>query len=259
MANLMWIDVETTGLGPNCAVIEVALVPYIDGEIKPHFKSYIRPHEGAKLEPKAFEINKIDINSIWEFPSAEEIIKEIIEFVDSYQCVFSLSGHNVAFDAENLYKLFCRNGEYGAYINRFRPGGVCTLSLCKRVFKGKRNSPNKFGLSSLCKFFDIELLNAHSALCDVLATIKVYEKILPYLSIVQIEKIKNLDYQSMKRKYMDDGRYVQRNPDGTTYFSAEAMTNDVIRNFIFSELNFLHENSGHLNVLETFAALTIGE
>lgn len=243
MANLLWIDVETSGLGDNAAVIEVALVPYIDGEIKPHYQSYIRPHAGCTMDAKAFEINKIDPTKVMEFPDAKTVIKEILDFVDSHECIFSLSGHNIQFDSKKFFNLFCRNAEYGSYLNRFRPGGICTMAIAKEVFKGKRNKPTGFSLEKLCEFFKIELVNSHSALPDIEATIKLYECLLPKVPTIQNEKIAQLDYQSMRIKFMDL-KYVQQNPEGDVFLTRECLLNDVIRRFVFTELDALYEQTG---------------
>lgn len=241
MANLLFIDLETTGLSNNSAVIEIAAIAYIDGERKHHFQSYIRPHDGATLDPEAFKINKIDIKKIWEFPGAKTVIQDFLGYVDSFECIFSIAGHNVQFDCSRLFKLFCRNGEYGSYINRFKPSNTCTFKLSKEVFKGKKNKPNGFSLAELCKYYKIELENAHSALPDIQATIDVYEHLLPSISITQAEQVKFSNYQEMRRRYMDM-RYVQINPEGDVFLTREALNNDVIRRFIFTELDSIFES-----------------
>lgn len=245
MSNLLWIDVETTGLGHNAAVIEVALIPYIDGEMMPYYRSYVRPHEKATMSPKAFEVTGIDPKDIYNFPEAKDVIDEMLEFIDSHQCIFSLSGHNVRFDKDKLYNLFCRNGHHSSYLNRFRPGGICTLEMARKVFKGKRKKPDGFSLDSLCDFFSIEIEKSHSALPDIIATIEVYEQLISRLSSKQVEEVKNLNFQDMKRKYMDDIRYLQRNPDGDIYIPAETMKNDIIRRFVFTQLDHIFENTGY--------------
>lgn len=240
MANLLFLDLETTGLSDKAAVIEIAAIAYIDGERKQHFQSYIRPHEGATLDPKAFEVNKIDVNKIWEFPDAKDVIRDFLDYIDSFECIFSIAGHNVKFDRSKFFTFMCRNGEYGSYLNRFKPGNTCTLSLAKEVFKNKRKKPDGFSLSKLCEFFEIKLDNAHSALPDIQATIDLYERLLPDISNVQAEEIKSFKYQDMRRKYMDM-KYVQINPDGDVFLTREAMTNDFIRRFIFTELDSIYE------------------
>ena len=127
--NILWIDVETTGLGSNAAVIEIAAIPMIDGEIKPHFHSMIRPHDGATLDAKAFEVTKIDINEIWTYPDAKEVLNDFIKWIDSHETVFNLGGHNIKFDRDHLFKLFCRNAEYGSFITRFNHNDVDTLRI----------------------------------------------------------------------------------------------------------------------------------
>jgi DNA polymerase III epsilon subunit-like protein len=249
MANLLFIDVESSGLGSNAALLEIALIPYIDGEIKPHFQSYIKPHEGATLDPKAFEVNRINVNDIWSFPDANEVIKRILEFIDSHQCVFALSAHNLPFDRKMLNTFFNRHGHYTSFYNRFKPGGVDTLAMAKKVFKGKRKKPDGFSLEKLCKFYEIELVNSHSALPDIQATIEVYEKLLSNLTVIQTQSTPILPYQEMKRKYID-ARYVQFNPDGDIWLSAEATQNETIRRFIFTHIDELYGDVGYEKVLE---------
>lgn len=244
MSNLLFIDIESSGLGSNAAVLEIALIPYIDGERKVPFQSYVRPHNGATLDPKAFEVNKININDIWSFPDAETVIQNMLNFIDSHECVFSLSGHNISFDRKKLFEFMCRNAHYSSFLNRFRPGDCCTFRIAKSVFKGKRNKPDGFSLGKLCEFFDIELINSHSALPDIQATIDLYEKLLPLMAKEQEKEITSLSYVDMKRKYMDM-KYVQINPDGDFFVTADATKNPTIIRFILNELYNLYGADGY--------------
>ena len=247
MSNLLFIDVETSGLGDNAAVLEIAIIPYINGERMPHFQSYIRPHDGATLDPKAFEVNKININDIWGFPDAEAVINDMLSFIDSHECVFSLAAHNLPFDGKKLFRFMCRHQHYASYLNRFRPGGLDTLKIAKDCFKNKRNKPEGFSLSKLCKFFEIELINSHSALPDIQATIDLYEKLLPLISVTQTKEVGSLSYQDMKRKYMDS-KYVQINPEGDFFVTSDATKNPTIIRFILNELYNLYGVDGYEKV-----------
>ena len=235
MSSQLWIDLETSGLGDNAAVLEIACIVIIDGEQKHHFQSYVRPHKGATLDEKAFEVNKININDIWEFPDAETVIRDLLDYIDSFQRSFTLSGHNVGFDTKKLFRFFCRNGHYGNYLTRFRPGGVDTFILAKKVFKNSRNKPEGFSLQKLCKYFEIELLNGHSALPDITATILLYNTLSSKYPNVEIAKIEALPYLQKKRKYMDM-KYVQLNPEGDIFITKEATSNPAIMEFILIEL-----------------------
>lgn len=241
MANLLFIDIETTGLSSNASVIEIAAIAYINGEAQKPFQSYIAPHKGATLDPEAFKVNKIDIRKVWEFPDAKIVIENLLQYIDSFECSFSLAGHNVQFDAKGLYRLFCLNGEYGNYHARIRPGNTCTFNIAKEVFKTAGKKPSGFSLKKLCDHFEIKLDNAHSALPDIQATIELYEKLLPLIPNLPDQEIKVGSYQEMKRKYMQP-KYVQINPEGDIWLSKDATQNNIIRRFIFTELDDLYEN-----------------
>lgn len=237
MANYLFIDLETTGLGLNAAVIEIACIPYIDGERGPHFHSMVRPHEGATLDAKAFEITGIDIKEIWDYPEAKDVLNELIKWIDTNETVFNLAGHNVKFDRNHFFRLFCRNGEYGSFITRFNHNDLCTLSLSRSLFKGKRNKPVDFKLESLCRYFEIEIGLSHRALRDIENTIEVFAQLQKLKQKEIVVEKDNLSYHEKMRKYMDI-KYIQMNPEGDIFITKEALTNNNATKFI---LNFLWE------------------
>jgi DNA polymerase III epsilon subunit-like protein len=241
MSNLLFIDVETSGLGDNAAVIEIAAIAYIDGERKHHFQSYVKPHLGCTMDAKAFEINGINPKQLDSFPLAKDVISSLLEYIDSFGCVFAVSGHNVSFDIKKIRNLFFRNMHYGSYITRFKPDGVCTFVMAKECFKGKRNKPEGNSLKKLCDYFNIVLENEHSALPDIDATIKVYEELLKIHKKKEVKKTDVLKYQEMRRKYMDS-KFVQFYEDDGIYISKEALSDDIVRRFIFTEIDYIYEN-----------------
>lgn len=235
--NILWIDLETSGLGSNAAVIELAAIPMIDGEIKPHFHSMIRPHEGATIDLKAFEITKIDIKEIWDYPKAKDVLNEFITWIDSHETIFNLGGHNISFDRNHLFKLFCRNAEYGSFITRFNHNDVDTLRISRDIFKGKKNKPVDFKLESLCRYFGAEDRIYHRALGDIQNTIEVFKELEKLKSKQIIVKDEKLNYQEKMRKYMDM-KYIQMNPEGDVFITKEALLDENATKFI---LNFLWE------------------
>jgi DNA polymerase III epsilon subunit-like protein len=232
--NVLWIDVETTGLGSNAAVIEIAAIPMIDGEIKSHFHSMIRPHDKATLDAKAFEVTKIDINEIWSYPEARDVLNEFIKWIDSHETVFNLGGHNIKFDRDHLFKLFCRNAEYGSFITRFNHNDIDTLRICREVFKGKKNKPVDFKLESVCRYFGTEDGVYHRALGDIQNTIEIYKE-LEKLKEKQIPVKHDLTYRQKMEKYMDM-KYVQMNPEGDVFITKEALVDQDATKFILSFL-----------------------
>lgn len=237
MANYLFIDVETTGLGSNAAMIEIACIPYVDGEELPHFHSMIRPHDGATLDPKAFEVTKIDVNEIWSYPEAKDVLNDLIKWIDTHETIFHLAGHNVKFDRNFLFRFFCRNDEYGSFITRFNNNDICTLSLSRLLFKGKRNKPVDFKLESLCRYFEISIDVSHRALEDIQNTIKVFIELEKLTVKKEEQQNPELSYLEKRRKYLDM-KYIQMNPEGDVFITKDALKDKQVTKFI---LNFLYE------------------
>lgn len=234
MANYLFIDCETTGLGKNAAVIELACIPIVDGEEMPHFHSMIRPHQGATLDPKAFEITKIDINEIWTYPDAKGVLNEFFKWIKSFDTKFSLAGHNISFDRRMLHSLCCRNAEYGNFITSFRDRDLDTLKLAREVYKNKKDKPSSFALDELCSYFSIKNEVSHRALSDIQATIKVFHELDKLITKIK-DPQKELSYEESVRKYMDI-KYIQKNPEGDVFITREAMGDPIAMRFILNEL-----------------------
>ena len=241
MASKLFLDLETTALGDNAAVIEIAAIPVVNGEKLPAFHSMIRPHQGATLDPKAFEITGIDIKEIWNYPDPKDVLNDFIKWIDSHETIFSLSGHNITFDRNKLFRLFCRHGHYSSFITRFNNNNTCTLQISRSVFKGKRNKPISFKLEDLCKHFEIEVDVSHRAMADIENTYKLYLE-LEKLIEKQESKEDNLSYVQKREKYLDI-KYIQMNPEGDIFITTDATKNRNAMKFI---LNHLWEMYGEI-------------
>lgn len=243
MANYLFIDVESTGLSQNAAVIEIAAIPFVNGEIKPHFHSMIRPHDGATLEAKAFEITGINVNEIWDYPQAKDVLDEFIKWIDTHETIFNLAGWNVGFDRRMLFRLFNRNAQYGSFITRFNNNDLDSLSECREIFKGKRNKPSDFKLSTVCEYFKIETGVSHRALQDIQNTIAVFME-LQKLKINPIIQARDdsRPYHEKMVKYMDM-KYIQMNPEGDCFITKEAMADENAMRFILGFLWDKHVTS----------------
>lgn len=235
--SLLFIDLETTGFSKNAAVIEIACIPVINGIKQNHFHSYVRPHVNATIDPKALEVNKIDKNLFHTFPEASTVLDNLVNFVDSFECPFTISGHNSSFDRDKLHTFFSRHARYGDYVTRFSSKTVCTMEMAKRLIKEKSV---KYSLKDLCARYSISLENAHSALPDIQATVDLYD-VLKTLEMAPTKPNEELPYGAKKRKYFDS-KYIQINPDGTVYMTTHTMNDPVAIKFIFSELYSLYVN-----------------
>lgn len=232
--NTLWIDVETSALGDNAAIIEIAAIPIIDGEEMPAFHSMIKPHEGSTLDPKAFEVTKIDIKEVWSYPDPKEVLNDFIKWIDTHETIFSLGGHNVMFDRKKLFRYFCRHGEYGSFITRFSNNDTDTLRISRDLFKGKRNKPVDFKLESLCRHFEIEAGVHHRALDDIQNTIKVYRELQKITESKTYQEDK-ASFVQKRQKYLDM-KYIQMNPEGDIFITTEATKDHLAMRFLLNHL-----------------------
>jgi DNA polymerase III epsilon subunit-like protein len=223
--NFLAFDTETSGLDPEKhAILEIAIIPIINGHKEEPFVSYIKPHAGAVLDPRAMDINGLTFQQVQSFPDGEEVLDKLIKWLYNHETVFNLLGHNVSFDRKFLYKLFCSYGRHSDFVTLIDSGDICTLEMAKRTFNGKSLKPSSNKLGDLCKFFDIKLLDAHSALPDIEATYKVYQ-CLKALEVGKLE-LQNapMTYMEKRRKYLDYS-YITFNPENDIFITKK-MTKD---------------------------------
>lgn len=234
MGSKLFIDVETSGLGNNAAIIEIAAIPMVDGQELDPFHSMVRPHDGATLDPEAFKITGIDIKEIWTYPEPKEVLDEFIKWIDKHETIFSLAGHNINFDRNKLFRFFCRHGHYSSFITRISNSNTCTLSWCREVFKGKRNKPVSFKLADVCRFFEIETDVSHRAMADIANTIKVYHELEKLIQKEEAPR-ENISFMEKRRKYLDM-KYIQMNPEGDIFITTDATKDPVAMRFILDHL-----------------------
>lgn len=175
------IDLETTGLNPKMdKIIEVGAIKVQNGEVVETLSYFINP--GRKLSPIITQITGIHDIDLVDAKTIEETIEEIISFSEG----FPLLGHNLIFDYSFLKK---------ASVNQklvFERMGIDTLKIARKVLPQLESR----SLEALCKYYGIEH-EAHRALGDVKATIKLFEKMcatFPDLKVVPT----NLVYQAKK-------------------------------------------------------------
>lgn len=181
------------------------------------------------------EVNGLKIDQLWTFPESSTVVEKFIDWVDSHNTLFALMGHNVQFDRKFLYMWMNRNARNMEYITRFRTTDYCTYEMAKRVFKGKRNRPEKFNLQSICKFFEIPYENGHDALADVGMTYEVFLRLKAMEApAIAVEKTP-MTYQEKRRKYLDS-RYIQFNEDGSFYGQSTISKDTDAARFIAEEI-----------------------
>lgn len=155
-------DLETTGLQATaCKIIEIGAVSMIDGVIKETFSTLINPEE--HIPEDASDKNHIYDEDVKDAPLFKDVVGDFYKFCDGA----TLCAHNAPFDIGFI----TYHGRQQMY--NFDNPVIDTLAMAKQIFKRDRNN----NLSDLCKQFDIELVNAHRALFDTIATAKVLKKL----------------------------------------------------------------------------------
>ena len=66
--NFLCFDSETTGLNPDIhAMVEIAMIPIVNGVKGDPFVSKIRPHLGAIVDTRALEVNGLSFSQIQNY------------------------------------------------------------------------------------------------------------------------------------------------------------------------------------------------
>lgn len=230
--NVICFDVESSGLDPKkCSILQLAMIPIIDGVVGSPFVSYVRPHKGSDIQDGALKVNRINREDLETFPTIEEMTKSMLAFIDQYDCKFYLCAHNAQFDRDFLYHFMTRQGLHGEYIKRFRPDLQCTWIKAKQVFEKQRKKPANFKLGTLCEWFGIKLENAHDAMADARVVNPIWD------ALTAMEGFKTPTVKLPHAEYIQP-KYLQINPDGSVFISPHG-TKD--KNALTAILSELHE------------------
>lgn len=184
---ILWFDVETTGLDPKKnAIIQLAALIDIDGVIVDELELLIQPHDGAKIDDVALEINGRRPEEIIKQPfmqpaqALSELLKFMNKHVDQYdkKDKFFIGGYNARFDTDFLSEFFRRLGSkyLGSYINWTILDPMYIINIM--IYTGVLKLDNR-QLLTVCNSFGIELgADAHDAIADIKATRELFGKLV---------------------------------------------------------------------------------
>ncbi|MFA5791519.1 MAG: 3'-5' exonuclease [Candidatus Paceibacterota bacterium] len=169
--NFAFIDIETTGLNfIKNEIIEIGCVlttPTL--EVIEEFELKIKPERIDNADPVALKVNHYD-PILWERAySLEKAIKIFLKKVKG--CI--MVGQNVAFDSGFLEYVFNKI----EMENTMHYHKLDTISIAWAKLH-KKTDIEHFSLREMCKYFDIENKNAHTALSDARATFELYKKLM---------------------------------------------------------------------------------
>ena len=152
MNNLVFIDIETTGLNPAYhEIIEIALIGH---DFKYHKK--VRPEMIEHADSFALQLNGYDPQLWQDAVSHKQLIFEIAPLLKD--C--TLAGHNVSFDIEFLEEAYVREGRYFGLKRR----RIDTVTLAyEHLYPLGLNS---LSLDAIRDFLEWDKKGSHSALKD---------------------------------------------------------------------------------------------
>lgn len=178
---IFWFDTETTGLDPKQnAMIQLAGIVEVNGEVVDEFEILFRPWKNAILDDRALEINGRSVKELMTFPTLDigvlGLKKKFDRWVSKYdkEDKFICAGYNVAFDKGFLREAFYRCGDlYGIGSYCFN----CSLDIWALVslaiLHDNLRLPN-YKLTTLCDYYKIKLKDAHDAIADIAATRELF-------------------------------------------------------------------------------------
>ena len=174
--NYLWLDGETTGLNPlQNDIIQLACIPVIMGQVhNTAFNEYCQPINWASIDDDALKINSISRDQLSSFQKPEIMVDHLVSYLRQFNTKFTIAGFNVGFDKDFIAALFKKVKRERDYLELFTQDIRDTY---KRAKKLKNQLPTtNLKLQTLCNHFNITI-NAHDALSDISATIKL-DKIL---------------------------------------------------------------------------------
>ena len=178
--DLAFIDFETTGLGFDSEIIEMAVITVSQAslEVLEEWSIKIKPKNLSRASPESLAINEYNDA---EWADALEIKPALQMFLEKTSGKV-LAGHNLCVDWLWLHRSLFENDMLPSMkfeSGKFYYQGFDTISL---AYSKLRNVPGieKFSLDELTKYFGISRLRAHRAKDDARATYELFVKLLNY-------------------------------------------------------------------------------
>lgn len=171
-------DFETGGLSPEKnPALEIALIT-LDGKTlkeKDRWETFIKPYDNLEITQGALNANGLkasDFNNGIEKRDLMESLKKIFLKYNKSNAIMRrpiMVGHNVAFDLGFLEYIFKddKKGLYH-YISRI---SVDTFLEALRAFPNETSHK----LGTVCELLGVELIDAHKAMNDTVATAEVFK------------------------------------------------------------------------------------
>ena len=159
-------DFETTGFdAEQDAVTELGAVKIENGKITKTFSTFVNPK--MHIPENITQLTHITDEMVKNAPDIEDVVVDFYKFCYNS----SIVAHNIDFD----FKFLSYNSQKIG-IN-FKNEQLDTLLLARKYIKGLKN----YKLGTICEYMHVELVDAHRAVNDCLATAKLFIKLTDYI------------------------------------------------------------------------------
>jgi DNA polymerase III epsilon subunit-like protein len=186
------IDFETNGLDPHtCFPIEIAAKVYNGRSLEPipnaEFSEYCKPPEGTIIEPKIWDITKIDPKAIDSASSIKLVYPKFIEFVGKYNvegnkwtapivCGFNSNRYDVIIHN----RMLAEYGKKGKNTICFSPMRQVDLYDLIYYWFSNTKELEGYSLNDLRRYMGISTDGAHRAMKDVEDTAKIFFRFMKF-------------------------------------------------------------------------------
>lgn len=175
MSKTLFLDIETTGFSRQWEyIIELAAIVWDEqaGRTIDKFHEYIRP--GKSIPLKVTELTGITNEQVRNCRNEFEVLADFCEFV-AISGITKIVGHNCkAFDLSFIRE---KCAKYKLGWNEDGIEIVDTLAMARNLNKAGKISTENCQQPTLAAYFNIQY-DAHSAINDVEALIKLYQKMI---------------------------------------------------------------------------------
>jgi DNA polymerase-3 subunit epsilon len=182
----LYVDVETTGLTDDHAIIQLSGIVTINGDIKEEFDFRIKPLESDIIDDKALKVNGIkrEAFSREEYLYPDVAYNKFTSLLGKYvgkfdrQDKFHFIAYNAKFDMDRLRAFFLKMSDkfFGSWF--FFPY-IDVMSLAATALVRQRHTMPNFKLLTVAETLGIDTtkFNLHDSLDDIKLTREVFMRL----------------------------------------------------------------------------------
>lgn len=183
------VDTETTGVDPDVSgIVEIAVIP-IDHMLNVHpsiplFNMTMKPEDGEVIDERALQVTKKDLGKIIMNANTRDRVGDLLlSWFEGLKLapgkkVIPLA-HNWPFDREMIIKWIGRSSFDYIFSPLYRDTMAIASYLNDCADARNEDVPySKVNLKWLTKQYNIEHIDAHTALSDALATANLYKEMV---------------------------------------------------------------------------------